>query len=129
MLLVAIFSFLVGAVLAGAFRVWIIVPTTLLGVTLAVTVELAHEGRFASAIGHVLLIGALPQFGYAFGLFAVHMLVVLRAPWPTVREARQSPPCTGSDQLSVHSRNGGLGSIAGSIEYAEGDVSDGSMGR
>lgn len=80
MIPVAIFSFLVGAVLAWGFRVWIIVPITLLAVTVAVTVELSHEGSFASAIGHVLLIGALPQLGYAFGLFARHVLVVLRAP-------------------------------------------------
>lgn len=80
MIPVAIFSFLVGAVLAWGFRVWIIVPMTLLAVTAAVTIELTQGGSFASAIGHALLIGVLPQLGYGFGLFARHLLVALRAP-------------------------------------------------
>lgn len=76
----AIFSFLVGAVLAWGFRVWIIMPISLLAVTAAATIELTQGGSFASAIGHALLIGVLPQLGYGFGLFACHTLVVLRAP-------------------------------------------------
>ena len=48
----AIFSFLVGAVLAWGFRVWIIMPISLLAVTAAATIELTQGGSFASAIGH-----------------------------------------------------------------------------
>lgn len=80
MIPVAIFSFLVGAVLAWGFRVWIIVPITLLAAIAAVIVELMHDGSFASAMGHVLVIGVLPQLGYGFGLFARHTLALLQAP-------------------------------------------------
>jgi len=74
----AILAFLVGAVLAWGFRVWILVPVSLLA--LLATLMFGPGAGFASAIGHGLLAGALPQFGYAFGLLARHGLVVLRSP-------------------------------------------------
>ena len=45
----AIFSFLVGAVLAFSFRVWILVPVTLLATVIAMTIELALGASFPTA--------------------------------------------------------------------------------
>ena len=73
----AIFSFLVGAVLAFSFRVWILVPVTVLAMAIAMSVEFADGGSFLSACGYSLLVG---QLGYAFGLFALSTLVALRSP-------------------------------------------------
>jgi hypothetical protein len=73
-------AFLVGAVLAWAFRVWILVPITLLSTIAALTIQLALGADFSTAVGHSLLIGLAPQLGYGFGLFARHTLLVLRSP-------------------------------------------------
>jgi hypothetical protein len=80
MISVAIFVFLVGAVLAWGFRVWILVPVTLLAVIAGVIIELALGVSVPTAIGYGLLLGPAPQFGYAFGLLARHSLVMLRSP-------------------------------------------------
>src|SRR5882724_13227102 len=80
MIPVAIFAFLVGAVLAWAFRVWILVPITLLTTIAAFTIELALGADFSTVVGHSLLIGLAPQLGYGFGLFVRHTLLVLRSP-------------------------------------------------
>ncbi len=74
------FSFLVGAVLAFSFRVWILIPVTLLGIIIAMTAALGSGGSFLTACGNSLLVGIVPQFGYAFGLFAQSTLVTLRSP-------------------------------------------------
>ena len=76
----AIFSFLVGAVLAFSFRVWILVPVTPLAMVIAMSVEFAAGGNFLTACGYSLLVGIAPQLGYAFGLFALSTLVALRLP-------------------------------------------------
>jgi len=66
----AIFLFLVGAVLAWGFRVWILVPMSLLAMTATVVVELALGTGVLAAFGYGLLVGVTPQLGYAFGLFS-----------------------------------------------------------
>jgi hypothetical protein len=80
MIPVAIFAFLVGAVLAWGFRVWILVPLALLAFLAMMIFGMIAGADFSTAIGHSLVIGALPQFGYAFGLLARTALVVLRSP-------------------------------------------------
>jgi hypothetical protein len=80
MIPVAIFLFLVGAVLARGFRVWILVPITLVTVTISVIVEWSLDTDLLVACGHGFLVGMAPQVGYAFGLFAHSVLLALRSP-------------------------------------------------
>src|SRR5437868_14149477 len=77
---VAILFFLVGAVLAWGFRVWILVPITLLATVAAMVLKLALGASLLVAIADSLLLGLLPQVGYAFGLLARNALVMLRSP-------------------------------------------------
>jgi hypothetical protein len=76
----AILLFLVGAVLAWAFRVWILVPLSLLAILFAIVLDLISGASFFEACGHVVLVGMTPQLGYAFGLLARSALLGLRAP-------------------------------------------------
>ena len=80
MIPITIFFFLVGAVLAWGFRVWILVPTTLLAMVTFVIIELAVGANAPAAIGYCLLFGPAPQIGYAFGLLVRYGLVLLRSP-------------------------------------------------
>ena len=76
----AIFAFLVGAVLAWGFRVWILFPVTLFAFFVIIIYELIVGSGFLAAIGASLLIGLMPQLGYAFGLFVRGALVAQRSP-------------------------------------------------
>ena len=76
----AIFTFLVGAVLAWGFRVWILFPVTLFAFFVIMTYELIVGSGFLAATSASLLIGLMPQLGYAFGLFARGALVAQRSP-------------------------------------------------
>jgi hypothetical protein len=80
MIPVAILFFLIGAVLAWGFRVWILVPITLLGMIFVMIAELAVGAGVPAAIGHGVLLGSAPQIGYAFGLLARHGMVIVRSP-------------------------------------------------
>jgi hypothetical protein len=80
MIPVAILLFLIGAVLAWGFRVWILVPISLVAMIAPVLVELALGAGLSVAFGYGLLVGLAPQLGYGFGLFAQNTLVVLRSP-------------------------------------------------
>lgn len=77
---VAIFSFLVGAVLAWRFRVWVLVPVSLLAAMAATLLALSHGEAFASTLSQAFLAGALTQIGYGFGLIGRHVLAVLSMP-------------------------------------------------
>jgi hypothetical protein len=77
---VAIFAFLVGSVLAWRFRVWVLVPVSLLAAMIGAMLEMAYGHGFVSAVGQALLFGMLPQLGYGFGLIGRHTLVLLRTP-------------------------------------------------
>ena len=78
MIPVAIFLFLCGAVLAWAYRVWILVPITLLVAIGTAVAEFITGSRIAAALGHMVLTSLMPQLGYAFGLFARSVLALRR---------------------------------------------------
>ena len=80
MIQVVILFFLVGAVLAWGFRVWILLPITLLAMIVAMVLKFAFGSGLLAAIGYSLLLASAPQLGYAFGLFARNALVMLRSP-------------------------------------------------
>jgi len=63
-----IFSFLVGAVLASNFRVWILVPLSLIAFLFTLICAYFSGAGLFQCIGSSLLIGITPQFGYTFGL-------------------------------------------------------------
>jgi hypothetical protein len=78
MISAAILTFLIGAVLAWGFRVWILLPVTLLAFFAKMIFELTVGTNFLAAVGASLALGLVPQLGYAFGLFARNALVALR---------------------------------------------------
>jgi hypothetical protein len=84
MISAAILTFLIGAILAWGFRVWILLPVTLLAFFAKMIFELIVGTNFLAAVGTSLMLGLVPQLGYAFGLFARSALV---APRPA-RKAR-----------------------------------------
>lgn len=67
---VAIFLFLAGAVLAWRFRVWILVPFSLIAIVVTFVTQLSLGAGLAVACGYGLLMAFAPQTGYAFGLLA-----------------------------------------------------------
>jgi hypothetical protein len=76
MIAVAILGFLIGTVFAWSFRVWILIPTTLLMFASSTIYGCIDGTPFLSA----LLVALVPQLGYAFGLFARTALLMLRIP-------------------------------------------------
>src|SRR4051812_18145293 len=86
MIPVAIFLFLTGAVFSWRFRVWILVPFSVLVVVVAFLIEILVGISFAAALGYAVLIGFAPQFGYVFGLFAQNTLSIRSSPQPTSRK-------------------------------------------
>jgi len=80
MIPVVILLFLISAVLAWSFRVWILIPICLVAIVAALIFELSRGAGFAAAFGHSLLTGLAPQVGYAFGLFVRHVLAMARSP-------------------------------------------------
>ena len=72
---VAIFLFLTGAVLAWRFRVWILVPFSLIAIVVTFLIQLSLGTGLAIAFGYGLLVGFTPQVGYAFGLLAQSTLL------------------------------------------------------
>jgi hypothetical protein len=80
MISAAILEFLIGAVLAWGFRVWILLPVTLLAFFAKMIFELIVGTDFLMVVGVSLVLGLVPQLGYAFGLFARSALVGLRSP-------------------------------------------------
>jgi hypothetical protein len=78
MIPVAILFFLIGAVLAWGFRVWVLVPITLLATLCVVILEFALGASMPAAIGYGILLGAAPQIGYGLGLLTRYALVMLR---------------------------------------------------
>ena len=78
MISAAILTFLIGAILAWGFRVWILLPVTLLVFFAKMIFELIVGTNFLAAVGISLMLGLVPQLGYAFGLFARSALVAPR---------------------------------------------------
>jgi hypothetical protein len=80
MIPVTILAFLVGAVFAWGFRVWILIPTTLL-LFVSLTIYQWNAGaHLLSAVAGSMLVAIVPQLGYAFGLVARTGLLMLRIP-------------------------------------------------
>jgi hypothetical protein len=81
-----IFLFLSGAVLAWAFRVWILVPAAFV---MAIVCSALGFGRwsFGEICGYPLLLAVVPQLGYAFGLLAHNAMLVVRLRSASSREA------------------------------------------
>src|SRR3954452_2204943 len=77
MIPVAILFFLVGAVLASGFRVWVLIPISLIVMMAAMLLKLVQGARLLIAVGYGVLLVPVPQFGYAFGLLARIALLVL----------------------------------------------------
>ncbi|MET4278139.1 MULTISPECIES: hypothetical protein [unclassified Bradyrhizobium] len=97
---VAILLFLTGAVLAWRFRVWILVPFCLIAIVATLSLQLAQDQGFATAVGHALLAGCAPQFGYAFGLLARGTLMARYSPRQTV--SRKASVAALYRQTSAH---------------------------
>jgi hypothetical protein len=76
----AIFLFLAGATLAWAYRVWVMVPVTMLAMLVAFGFMLALGSDVLGAFGRSLLIGVMPQLGYALGLLTRSTLAAMRTP-------------------------------------------------
>ncbi|MGY4234679.1 hypothetical protein ACVIIW_003626 [Bradyrhizobium sp. USDA 4449] len=76
----AILLFLTGATLAWTFRVWVIVPVTMLAIPIGLGLMLALGSDFLGAVGGTLLIGVMPQLGYALGLLTRSTLAAMRTP-------------------------------------------------
>jgi hypothetical protein len=75
-----IVAFLIGAVVSWGFRVWALIPLTLV-IFLSVTFYHIHaDQRVFSAIGDGLLVAWAPQAGYALGLTVSGVLLALRSP-------------------------------------------------
>ena len=75
-----IFGFLVGSVLSWGFRVWILMPVTMMTI-IGVTIVQSFSGAgFRTGLEHCLLIGLSPQFGYAFGLLVRGVTAAIRSP-------------------------------------------------
>ena len=75
-----IFGFLVGSVLSLGFRVWILVPVTLLTIIAVTIVDLFAGAQLVAAIELGCLVALPPQLGYAFGLLARSGLNAVRSP-------------------------------------------------
>ena len=83
MISVAILGFLIGAVFAWGFRVWILVPVTLV-LVVSLTVYQWSEGiNLLPAIVSGLLVSIMPQLGYAFGLASRAWVLMPRVPRKT----------------------------------------------
>src|ERR1700737_1032187 len=80
MIPVAILGFLIGTVFAWGFRVWILIPTTLLMFASLTIYKWSNGTHFLTAIASGLLMAVVPQLGYAFGLIARTGLLMLRIP-------------------------------------------------
>lgn len=89
-----IVGFLVGAVASLAFRVWALVPLTLIMFLSSTFFHLHHGMPAVLALGDGLLTGLAPQIGYAFGLAIAGLVLALRPSResPTGRSAPRNPP-------------------------------------
>jgi hypothetical protein len=80
MIPLAILGFLTGTVFAWGFRVWILIPTTLLTFAPLIIYQCSNGTDFLTAAAGALLMALVPQFGYAFGILTRHGLLMLRIP-------------------------------------------------
>ena len=83
MIPVAILGFLIGAVFAWGFRVWILVPVTLILVVSLTVYQCSEATNLLPAIASGLLVSIMPQLGYAFGLVTRAGVLMPRVPRKT----------------------------------------------
>jgi hypothetical protein len=89
-----IIGFLIGAAISSAFRVWAMIPLTLV-IFLGATFYHLYEGQRAfPAIGDGFLTALVPQAGYAFGITLAGILLAMRSPrkLPLNRFKAGNPP-------------------------------------
>ncbi|WP_441234159.1 hypothetical protein [Bradyrhizobium sp. 930_D9_N1_4] len=77
---VVIFLFLVCAVLAWSFRVWILIPITGVALITQVISDLVGGTSAATMTWSALVMALVPQFGFMLGLLARYVMFALRAP-------------------------------------------------
>lgn len=75
---VVIFLFLVCAVLAWSFRVWILIPITGLAIVTQVVSDLVSGTSAATMTWSALVMMLVPQFGFMLGLLARYVMFALR---------------------------------------------------
>jgi hypothetical protein len=103
MIPVAILGFLIGTVFAWGFRVWILIPTTLL-IFASLTIYQWNEGsHFLTAVADGLLVALVPQLGYAFGLMARTGLLMLRIPRKPVQAILSGDAPSRASEREFHS--------------------------
>ncbi|SRR5260370_26028620 len=89
--------FLIGTVFAWGFRVWILIPATLLMFASLTIYQWSNGTDFLTAAAGALLMALVPQFGYAFGLLARNGLLMLRIPRTDQADiAVRRPSATGT---------------------------------
>jgi hypothetical protein len=77
---VVIFLFLVCAVLAWSFRVWILIPITGLATVTQLISDLVGGTSAGTMMWSALAMAFVPQLGFMLGLAARYALFSLRAP-------------------------------------------------
>jgi hypothetical protein len=97
MIPVAILGFLVGAVFGWGFRVWILIPTTMLLLAALTVYQWSEGAHFLPAIAIGFLISITPQLGYAFGLVARTAVLML----PVPRKTTASSPARRRSATSI----------------------------
>jgi hypothetical protein len=73
-----IFTFLTGAVLSSSFRVWVLIPLTLVAALVTFGFQLSMGQSTAIAAGNAVIVGLAPQAGYACGLLGRALLAALQ---------------------------------------------------
>ncbi|MGY2905720.1 hypothetical protein [Bradyrhizobium sp. URHC0002] len=74
MIPLAMLLFLIGAVLAGSLRVWILVPFVFITAVVSGVASLLAGASLAVTIAFIFVSVLAPQLGYVAGLFAWHVL-------------------------------------------------------
>ena len=82
MVMIALFSLLVGAVLGTRFKIHVLLPVTLLGFALIAAGSVFQNFSVSSLIATALLQMVSLQFGYLGGLFTRYCLVAVRLSTP-----------------------------------------------
>jgi len=83
MFAIAIFLFLVCAVLAWSFRVWILIPISGVAIVTQVISDLIGGASIGTMLGSALVMAFVPQLGFVLGLVTRYVLFAMRAPVPS----------------------------------------------
>ena len=80
MVMIALCSSLIGAVLGTRFRVHVLFPAVVLGLVIVATVAVIKEASFSSALTALAIYAVALQFGYLGGLFVRFCMAAARTP-------------------------------------------------